>query len=130
RSGLAATMVLVLYPLMRAMVAVLNIVASPLGAKITFQAPAPPLEELEKLLAERASKEKLDKGAPQLIRSIFELSDKTCRDVMVPRTDVVAVELSTPPRDILRVLSEEGHSRLPVYKEDVDHIVGILHVRD
>src|SRR5205814_6327458 len=130
RSGLAATMVLVLYPLMRAMVAVLNIVASPLGAKITFQAPAPPLEELEKLLAERATKEKLDKGTPQLIRSIFELSDKTCRDVMVPRTDVVLVDIATKPHEILRVLAERGHSRLPVYRRDVDHIIGILHVRD
>jgi len=40
------------------------------------------------------------------------------------------VELSTPPRKILEVLAEEGHSRLPVYQDDVDHIVGILHVRD
>src|SRR5207302_853140 len=46
------------------------------------------------------------------------------------RTEVISVELSTPPGKILEVLAEEGHSRLPVYKEDVDHIVGILHVRD
>lgn len=129
-SGLAAAMVWVLYPLMRAMVAVLNIVASPLGAKITFQAPAPPLEELQKLLTERATKEKLDKGTPQMIRSIFELSGQTCRDVMVPRTDVVAVDVSTAPQAVLTLLAEQGHSRLPVYKGDVDHIVGILHVRD
>jgi CBS domain containing-hemolysin-like protein len=129
-SGLAMAMVTVLYPLMRAMVAILNIVAAPLGAKITFASPAPPLEELEKLLAERATKEKLDKGTPAMIRSIFELSDKTCRDVMVPRTDVVAVDMSTKPHEILRVLAEQGHSRLPVFKGDVDHIVGILHVRD
>jgi CBS domain containing-hemolysin-like protein len=129
-SGLTLGLVRVLYPMMRGMVAVLNLIAGPLGAKVTFQSPAPPLEELEKLLAERAAKEKLDKGAPQLIRSIFELSDKTCRDVLVPRTDVVAVELSTPPQKILEVLAEEGHSRVPVYKEDIDHIVGILHVRD
>jgi putative hemolysin len=129
-SGLTLMTVRLLYPVMRAMVAVINVIASPLGAKVTFAAPAPPLEELEKLLAERAGKEKLDKGAPALIRSIFELSDKTCRDVMVPRTDVVAVEASTPPQKILEVLAEEGHSRVPVYKEDIDHVVGILHVRD
>jgi putative hemolysin len=129
-SGLALALVRVAYPVMRLMVAVLNIVASPLGAKITFISPAPPLEELEKLLTERVAKEKLDKGTPQMIRSIFELSDKTCRDVMVPRTDVVAVDISTRPQAILQVLAEQGHSRLPVYKHDVDHIVGILHVRD
>ncbi|MBL8955945.1 MAG: HlyC/CorC family transporter [Myxococcaceae bacterium] len=129
-SGLALTCVRVLYPLMRGLVAILNVVASPLGAKITFQSPAPPIEELEKLLTERIAKEKLDKGTPQMIRSIFELSDKSCRDVMVPRTDVVAVDIATKPQEVLRLLAEQGHSRLPIYKGDIDHIVGILHVRD
>src|SRR6185436_784599 len=59
-----------------------------------------------------------------------ELSDKTCRDVMVPRTDVVLVDIATKPGAILQVLAERGHSRLPVYTGDVDHIIGILHVRD
>src|SRR3954463_13692519 len=113
---------------MRAMGAELNITAAPPGAQKTFPAPAPPLEELQKLLAERVSKEKLDKGTPQMIRSIFELSDKTCRDVMVPRTDVFAVDVSTKPIEVLRLLAEQGHSRLPVFKSDIDHIVGILHV--
>lgn len=129
-SGLAYATVVILYPLMRTLVAMLNLFAAPLGAKIRFQAPAPPLEELEKLLAERATKEKLDKGTPQMIRSIFELSDKTSRDVMVPRTEVVAVDISTRPIDVLRLLAEQGHSRVPVYEHDIDHVVGILHVRD
>jgi CBS domain containing-hemolysin-like protein len=49
---------------------------------------------------------------------------------MVPRTDVVAIDIATPPQEILRILAEESHSRLPVYKNDIDHIVGILHTRD
>jgi CBS domain containing-hemolysin-like protein len=72
----------------------------------------------------------VDASAPRLIRSIFELSDKICRDVMVPRTDVVALPLTTPPRDVLRILAEENHSRLPVFKDDIDHVVGVLHSRD
>ncbi len=120
----------VLYPLMRVLVGVLNLVLRPFGTKVRFEAPPPPLEELEKLLAAQAANEEVDKAAPQLIRSIFELSDKTCRDVMVPRTEVVAVDISTPPSEILRIVAEENHSRMPVFKEDIDHIVGILHVRD
>jgi putative hemolysin len=120
----------VLYPVMRTLVAPLNVVLAPFKLKVAFEAPPPPLEELEKLLAAQAAKNEVDKGAPQLIRSIFEMTDKTVRDVMVPRTNVSAVEIKTPPARVLEVLAEENHSRLPVYEGDVDHIVGILHVRD
>jgi len=82
------------------------------------------------MLAAQAANQKVDASAPELIRSVFELSDKRCRDVMVPRTDVVAVEVSTPPTEILRILAEESHSRIPVYRDDIDHIVGVLHARD
>ncbi len=129
-SWLVSVMVVTLYPVMRLMVAMLNLVVRPFGTRVRFEAPPPPLEELEKLLAAQAAKHQVDQGAPQLIRSIFELSDKTCRDVMVPRTDVIALDLTTPTAEILRILAEENHSRMPVFKDDPDHIVGILHVRD
>lgn len=116
-------------PLLRSVARTLEIALAPLGAKVTFAPAPPPLEEIERLLAEEAGK-RVDQKAPALIHSIFELSEKAARDVMVPRTEIVAVELSTPPEDIVRLLSEEGHSRMPVYKEDVDHIVGVLHARD
>ncbi len=129
-SGLVSLLVVTLYPFLRALVTLLNVLVRPFGTKVGFEAPAPPLEELEKLLAAQAVKNEVDKDAPQLIRSIFELSDKTCRDVMVPRTEVIAVDITTPSEEILKILSEENHSRMPVYQDDVDHIVGILHVRD
>ena len=129
-SGLVSLLVTTLYPLMRLMVAPLNVALRPFKARVGFEAPPPPLEELEKLLAAQAARNEVDQSAPQLIRSIFEMSDKTCRDVMVPRTEVVAIDITTPPAEILRVLAEENHSRMPVFKDDADHIVGILHVRD
>jgi CBS domain containing-hemolysin-like protein len=49
---------------------------------------------------------------------------------MVPRTEVITVDISIPPTEVLRLLAEENHSRIPVYRDDVDHIVGILHARD
>jgi CBS domain containing-hemolysin-like protein len=127
---LVSLMVATLYPVMRLLVGVLNLGLRPFGTRVGFEAPPPPLEELVKLLTAQAAKNQVDQGAPQLIRSIFELSDKTCRDVMVPRTDVVALDVTTPTAEILRILAEESHSRMPVYREDPDHIVGILHVRD
>lgn len=129
-SGLLAFLVAVLYPFMRFLLGVLNVVVRPFGGRLRFASPPPPLEELEKLLTAQAVAHEVDQGAPQLIRSIFEMSDKRCRDVMVPRTEVVAVEISTPPGEILRILAEDGHSRIPVYRDEIDQIVGVLHSRE
>jgi CBS domain containing-hemolysin-like protein len=129
-SAIVSALSFTLYPLMRFLVGVLNVLLRPLGRKVRFESPSPGLEELEKLLAGEAANQRIDKGAPQLIRSIFELSDKRCRDVMVPRTEVVALEITTPPIEALRRLTEENHSRIPVYRDDIDHIVGVLHARD
>jgi len=119
----------VVSPLLRSVARSLEIALAPFGAKVTF-APAPlPLEEIERMLADEAGK-RVDQKAPALIHSIFELSEKAARDVMVPRTEIVALELGTPPTEIVQMLSEEGHSRMPVYQDDVDHIVGVLHARD
>jgi CBS domain containing-hemolysin-like protein len=120
----------VLGPLVRGLVVPLNLLLKPFGGAVSLKAPPPPLEELEKQLILQAQHAEVDQGAPQLIRSIFELSDKTCESVMVPRTEVVGLDLSTPLPAILQLIAEENHSRLPVYRDDIDHIVGILHVRD
>lgn len=129
-SWLVSVLVILFYGPMRVVVAVMNLLVRPFGGRVRFESPPPPLEELERLLEAQAALHQVDQGAPQLIRSIFELTDKRCRDVMVPRTDVVCIELTSPPAEILRTLAEESHSRLPVYKDDLDHIVGILHTRD
>ncbi|WP_224242101.1 hemolysin family protein [Hyalangium gracile] len=129
-SGLVSVLVILFYPPMRVLLGVLNLMARTFGRTLRFEPPPPPLEELEKLLTAQAANNEVDKSAPQLIRSIFELSDKRCRDVMVPRTEVITVEMSTQPTEVLRLLAEENHSRIPVYRDDVDHIVGILHARD
>ena len=129
-SGVATATVTALHPLVKLMTVPLNLLLKPFGARVSFQAPPPPLEELEKQLIRQAQQDEVDKGAPQLIRSIFELSDKTCRDVMVPRTEVVAIDLSTPMDALLQLIAEENHSRIPVYQDDIDRIIGILHVRD
>lgn len=129
-SGLVSLLKVTLFPVYWGVVGLLNLIVRPFGGRVRFESPPPPLEELEKLLAAQAANNEVDKSAPQLIRSIFELSDKRCRDVMVPRTEVVAVDVTTPPTEILRILAEENHSRIPVFKDDIDHIVGVLHARD
>lgn len=130
-SRLGIISVTLLWPMVKVLMAPLRLALKPFGAKVSFQPPPPPLEELEKqLIREAQNNDEVDRGAPQLIRSIFELNEKTCRDVMVPRTEVVALSATAPREEVLQLIAEENHSRIPVFKDDMDHIVGILHVRD
>jgi len=66
----------------------------------------------------------------EMIYSIFELGDTLAREVMVPRIDMVALEVNTSIEEALRVIVEVGHSRIPVYAETIDNIVGILYAKD
>jgi CBS domain containing-hemolysin-like protein len=99
-----------------------------LDAQPTFTPPPPPPEEIERLAAEATK----GTGAPgrDLIHAIFTFGKKTAKEITVPRTDVQAIEIDTPPMEVVRILSEEGHTRMPVYRGDIDHIVGVLHAKD
>ena len=102
---------------------------APFGARATFKAPAPALEDIERLLLDEARGDE-DGPAPRLVHSLFEFPSRIAREVMVPRTDVVTVPLDVEPDALVRLLAEEGHSRLPVYDGSIDRIVGVLHTRD
>jgi len=96
-----------------------------------FSLPPPPLEEMERALAEYAQAQGSGgQATSELIHRVFEFRETVARDVMVPRTEVVAVDVETPVPDLLLLLSEQGHSRLPVYTGSLDQVVGTLHVRD
>lgn len=65
-----------------------------------------------------------------LLQNVLQLSSITAYDVMVPRADIVALPNDTPPDEVLQTVAAKGHSRLPVYAETLDDIVGVLHVKD
>ena len=66
----------------------------------------------------------------EMINGIFELRDTLAREVMVPRIDMVCAEATTTVDEAMKVISEGGHSRMPVYNKTVDNVIGILHARD
>ncbi len=112
---------------------VLALVVSPIARGAgQYALPRPPLEEVERGLAEYAKGEGTpqDQSTSELIHRVFKFREKVARDVMVPRTNVVAMDIDTPVPEIIRVLAEEGHSRIPVYRGNLDQIVGTLHARD
>ena len=66
----------------------------------------------------------------RLLHRIFEFDDALVRDVMIPRHEIAGVEMTQPPEQVLDVLLEEGHSRIPVYRGSLDQIEGIIYARD
>ena len=65
-----------------------------------------------------------------MVNNIFEFDDITAAEIMTPRTDVTAVEADSPLAEALQEAVENGYSRIPVYEEDIDHIIGILYIKD
>ncbi len=72
----------------------------------------------------------IEEDEKRMIYSIFEFGDTLVREVMVPRIDVVAVEVNSRLSDALAVIIQAGHSRIPVYEETIDNIVGLLYAKD
>ena len=72
----------------------------------------------------------LDQDESELIRSAIEFSDLEVEEILTPRVDIVAVEDTDSMEDIARAFAESGYSRLPVYHEDIDNIVGVIHEKD
>jgi putative hemolysin len=66
----------------------------------------------------------------KMIDNVLRLEETTARDIMVPRVDIVAVDEDASSQDIVDLMTEKGHSRLPVFRESIDEIIGILYAKD
>ena len=66
----------------------------------------------------------------ELLSNILKLRDKTVADVMVPRVDIVGISADTPLDEVVRLIQAEAHSRYPVYRESLDDVIGMIHIKD
>ena len=85
---------------------------------------------LRLLLNVREEGEGIEEIERQMIASILDMEETVVREVMVPRIDIVAVNVETPLSDALDVIIEAGHSRIPIYEGDIDRIIGFLYAKD
>jgi CBS domain containing-hemolysin-like protein len=65
-----------------------------------------------------------------MIYSIFQFGDTLCREIMVPRIEVLALDIKTPLNTAVNLMIESGHSRVPVYEDIIDNVVGMLYAKD
>jgi putative hemolysin len=93
---------------------------------------APYLTEEELISVLMVSEEQgvIEEQEHQMIHGIIEIGDKTVREIMIPRTDIVAVERHAGLKDIVRLFKEHRHTRMPVYDGDIDHVIGLIHTKD
>ena len=72
----------------------------------------------------------VDEEEQQMIENVLELSDSTADEIMTPRTDVVAVEASSDLQAVLDTINTAGHSRVPIYEDNIDNIIGFVYAKD
>ncbi|MCL1946176.1 MAG: hemolysin family protein [Chitinivibrionia bacterium] len=87
-------------------------------------------KEFNKLTENFDSEYGLEKEEKEMIRNIFEFGDTSAKEIMVPRIDVIGISVNSTLKETLDHASVNGHSRIPVYEDSVDSIVGILYVKD
>ncbi len=86
-------------------------------------------EEFKTLIEFSEERGTLEEDEKEMIRSIFEFSKTTVREIMVPRIDMVCVEKGTPLEKLIGLIHQKGHTRIPLYDEKVDNILGIIHAK-
>jgi len=87
-------------------------------------------EELQLLLEQGKETGALDSSEHELIQNVFEFNERVVKNIMVPRTKIYGIDINADKEELLDLLINEGYSRMPVYDDTIDKIVGIVHAKD
>jgi magnesium and cobalt transporter len=87
-------------------------------------------KEIQQIIDEGEQRGLISEDEGEMIQGIFSFRDTIAREIMVPRTDAVYAETATKLSEIIRIIIDSGHSRIPIYQDSIDNIVGTLHAKD
>ena len=121
---------ILLYPLIKPFLWGGNIVIRAFGGTPDGENGMVSEEDLEALQMVADSDEVLEEEEREMIHRIWELPDTIVREIMVPRTEMVCLNVESDIQKVLDVAVESGHSRIPVYEDTIDNIIGVLYVKD
>src|SRR2546428_10926092 len=127
---LVAWATFVMRPLVFILTAVTRLILRMLGGKAQVRGPFVTEEELKMLVSVGEEAGVLEEEEREMIHGIFEMGDMRVREVMVPRAALVAIEAHEPVEKAVDLVTRHGHTRIPVYEGDLDHIVGVLYAKD
>jgi len=106
-----------------------NLLTALFGGRASFTANQAE-EEIKNLVESAQETGEIEVDEKELLHSVFEFTDTVAREVMTPRVDMDAMPMRSDPAEVVRVIQETGHSRIPLYEETDDQIVGIIHAKD
>jgi len=87
-------------------------------------------DPIRKVITEARDNRELGTDVAKMLLNVLKLEEHKVQDAMIPRTDIDCVEESAPIQKVVEVIIESGHSRIPIYRENKDHIIGIVHAKD
>lgn len=119
-------LVYLFWPMSFGLLAILRRMSPQLANGVSF--PVLPLKKRLELFGYKNGDEDTDEQ--ELMESVFEFGDTRVHEIMVPRIDMVAVNIHMPAREAIDVIVEAGHSRVPVFDDTIDKIVGVIHAKD
>ncbi len=120
----------ILSPITTVMVSITNLIIRMFGIKLNNKQPFITEEELRTMVHVGHEEGVLEGEEKKMIYNVFEFGDSVVKDVMTPRTDMVSIEVTSTYEEIITLFKEEQFSRIPVYEDTPDHVVGILTVKD
>jgi putative hemolysin len=107
-----------------------NFFLLPFKQRTSFSQSMPSEDEILELISDGVVSGAIDKKEEEIIKNIIEFNDLKANEVMVPRTEMIAVNIKEQNEEILRRIILKGHTLIPIYEESLDHIIGILHSKD
>lgn len=117
-------------PLAKMVTAIGGLITARFGAKASFIIENQAEEEIKSMVEDAEVSGQIEADEKELLHSVFDFTDMIAREVMTPRTDLDALPASSDPEEVAKVIEETGHSRIPLYEETDDQIVGIVHAKD
>lgn len=129
-SSFIQLVMMILTPISFLLTKITNFMVKILGGDVDINKPFITQEELKTMVGVSHKEGVLEGEEKDMIYNVFDFGDSQVNDVMIARTEMVALDVNTPYEDLIQIFHQEQYSRMPVYEDTIDNIIGILHVKD
>jgi putative hemolysin len=107
-----------------------NFLLLPFKERTNFSQARPSEDEILDIISDGVKSGAIDEKEEEIIKNIIEFNDLRAKEVMVPRTEMIAVDINERSEELLKKIILKGHTLIPIYEDSLDHIIGILHSKD